>query len=396
MRRDVAAADRAAAVRQAARGWQGAGLLDAAAVAAVEARFPDDRNRLGPVFRVLVFGFSILAISGGVGFVALAAEKVPDSAYPILALLAGLMLTGLTELFIGRLRLRQSGIEAATSLMALCFLFGAAAWHSLGGTTPDDRARIAALGLLAVLLCAAAAWRWGYPFYAAAAAAAALVVVATLPAGRLGWIVLPLVAAPVLLRLTVAARLAPAHRDSAHAMLLVALVGLAVAIHPLSCSHRLVETIGGRGADGPAPGAALLWTAMGATGLLPLVLFVAGVRRRSLSLLLAALLAAVSALVTIGDYLHFQPAWLALILGGALALGAALAARRYLESGEGGERGGLTTAPLLVDPERQGLIEIGATVLTLPAPAHHPPPGGDTGFVGGGGSSGGGGASAEF
>src|ERR1700730_15345856 len=71
VRGDLALADRAEAVRGAARAWRRAGAIDAAALAAVEERFPDDRVRVGTAFRVLLFLFTVGAAAGGWGFVAL-------------------------------------------------------------------------------------------------------------------------------------------------------------------------------------------------------------------------------------------------------------------------------------------------------------------------------------
>jgi len=66
---DAARADRNASIRAAARAWREAGAIDEAALAAVEAACPDDRRRVGPVFRVLLFVFTLIAVSGACGFI---------------------------------------------------------------------------------------------------------------------------------------------------------------------------------------------------------------------------------------------------------------------------------------------------------------------------------------
>jgi hypothetical protein len=391
---ELVRADRAAAVRAAARSWQRAGVIDAAALAAVDSRFPDDRVRVGPVFRALLFLFTLVAAAAVLGFIAIVVRDA--GALALLALLAGAALWASTEVQIGPLRRRQGGVEAATSLMAIGLLLAAAAWLFWSAWKLESPAGLQALCLVAAPLAGAAAWRWGYPLYAAAGAAAVLVSLARLPAGRLLWIVLPLAAAPVLLRLAASARLPPAHRSSAMAVLLAALAGLYLAVHVGSWDWQIVERLGGREPFPPAPApAGPLWSAAAAaTALVPILVLAAGVRRRSLALLLAGAAAAVASLATLIDYLHLGPTWLVLTLGGALWIAAVLGLWRHLESGAGQERLGFTAAPLGTDRGRQAALEAGLAVLTLRPAAREAAAGQQ--FEGGGGRSGGAGATGEF
>ncbi|HSU81014.1 MAG TPA: hypothetical protein VLR69_01285, partial [Thermoanaerobaculia bacterium] len=64
----AALADRNASVRAAARAWKEAGAIDVEALAAIEAAYPDDRQGVGPVFRVLLFLFTLISVSGAFGF----------------------------------------------------------------------------------------------------------------------------------------------------------------------------------------------------------------------------------------------------------------------------------------------------------------------------------------
>ncbi|HKV08199.1 MAG TPA: hypothetical protein VJ725_08685, partial [Thermoanaerobaculia bacterium] len=231
MRPDAAEADRNAAVRKAARAWKKAGVIDDAALAKIEAACPDDRVRVGPVFRVLLFIFTLVGINAGFGFILLFFSDAGEYAFATLALVVGAGLVFLTELQTGLFKRAQGGTEAATSFAALGFLAGGSTWifSEMMGVSFDD-VLLAELILL-TLLCAAAAWRWGYPFYAAVSVATLLGVLAHLPAARLFWIALAVLAAPVLLRLEDSPRLPPALRASATAALVTALAGLYIAVN---------------------------------------------------------------------------------------------------------------------------------------------------------------------
>jgi len=391
---ELARADRAEAVRNAARSWRGAGVIDAAALQAIEQRYPDDRSRVGPVFRVLLFLFTLLAgnaLFGFIGVIGGLSGSNRGDALAVLAVLAGLGLTFATDVQIGSLRRRQGGIEAATSFMALGYLFGAVAWWVFESKTSAD---VPILCLAGAVLCAAAAWRWGYPLYAAAATAGLLVATAHLSFGRLLWIVLPLAAAPVLLRLSASLRLPPAHRASCTAVLSVALAGLYAAVHLGSWEKQVIEEIGERHHQAPPGGDLLWWLAVVATALVPAVLLALGLRGRCYPLLLLGAGTAVASLVTLRWYVHLAPLWVVLVVSGILLVAVVFALRRYLESGPEGERHGFTAAPLFQDAARLRLLEAGAAILTLAPEArtiHEEPK-----FEGGGGQFGGGGASGGF
>lgn len=391
---DLARADRAAAVRNAARAWRRAGVLDDTALAAVAARFPDDRVRVGPVFRILLFLFTVVAFTAGFGLVSVFAGLNRGNkelvSLAVLALLAGGAATAITELQIGSLRRRQGGTEAATSLMAVCYPMGAVL---LWGFDKPHITPVFCLVSAAVL--AAAAWRWGYPLYAGAATAALLVALAWAPFGRLLWIVLPLAAAPFLLRLAESPRLPPAHRASCTAVLLVALTGLYAAFHVFSWEKRMIEEIGPLllGQDRPR-GDAWWWLSAAMTALVPVLLLAFGIRGRRYPLLVLGASTAVASLVTLRWYVHVAPLWVVLTLSGVLLAGLVLGLRRFLESGPGGERYGFTAAPLFQDLARQRWLEAGAAIVTLsPAPRTLP---GERRFEGQGGQFGGGGANGEF
>ncbi|HKI00404.1 MAG TPA: hypothetical protein VKK31_00345 [Thermoanaerobaculia bacterium] len=399
MRADAALADRNASVRAAARSWQKAEAIDEPTLKAIEAAVPDDRHRVGPVFRVLLFLFSVLAISGGFGFVLLLVlEPLKDEGwgFAVMAILTGIALTVLTELQIGRLKRSQGGTEAATSFAALGFLMGGVAWFVFDPLDlPDDRA-IPALLLLAAVLLAAAAWRWGYPLYAGLAAASLLAALTYVPGGRLLWIVLALLAAPFLMRRSDSERLPPALRHCFTAVLIVALIGLYLAVHLGSFDLGAIELVRRSFRDlGPASKIGTLrWLSIAATALVPVVYLAIGIRTRRYPFLIVGLGTAIASLFTLRIYVHLAPLWVVLTLSGAALIAVVFALRRYLDSGPAKERGGFTAEPLFEDLARQRLLEVGVAVASFSPDARTVRD--EPKFAGGGGEFGGGGSSSEF
>jgi hypothetical protein len=389
----LARADRAEAVRQAARSWLRAGVVDEAVAKAVDARYPDDRVRVGPVFRALLFLFTVIAVGGLFGFLSLLFDFNDPDGVAILALLAGAALVAATEVQAGPLRRRQGGTEAASSFLALGFLLAAGGWWIFDSLGVGDRVALSVFSLTAAGLLGAAAWRWGYPLYAGAATAALLVALLPLPGARLLWIVLPLVSAPGLLALSRSALLPPSHRASLTAVACVALGGLYAAIH-VDCSEALVLADLVNGTESWFDGDVLLRASAVATGLVPAALLAAGIVRRRYALIVLGTLTSAVSLVTLRYHVHLAPLWLVLAASGALLVAAALALRRYLASGADGERYGFTASPLFTDLARQRVLEAGVAVLAFSPearPLHEEPR-----YEGGGGEFGGGGASGSF
>jgi hypothetical protein len=394
MTRDAALADRNAAVRAAARGWKRAGAVDDTALAAVEAAYPDDRHRLGPVFRILVFLFTVIAVNGGCGFVWALISSLRDVPPPALLLVLGVALLVLTELQVTKMRRVQGGSEAATSLVGIGYLLGFAG-------SMADKAGLSSLHVIAVVLLAAAfllagaAWRWGYPLYAGASLVALLAIFTAFPQGRLAWIVLPLLAVPVLARIAESARLPPTHRASCAAVLGVALAGLYVALNIASYDFGWLEPDLSIWKLQPAIwGPSVRWIFIAATALVPIVYLALGLRTRRRVFLVMGLGTGIASLVTLRWYVHLAPLWVVLTASGAALVAAVFALRRYLDSGAGKERHGFTAEPLFEDLAQRRMLEAGAAVLSLSPdarPVHEEPK-----FAGGGGEFGGGGASSEF
>jgi hypothetical protein len=390
MRADAVEAERRFRVREAARAWERAGAIDAATRARIDALYPDDRSRLGPVFRLLVFGFTIVVANAIFGIVGLAIASVGARAAAVVLITFGLLLAAATELQVGRLRRTQGGTEAATALLSACYLTGGL----LSMLAPDlhDDATINLILLLIVLVFGLAAYRWGYTAFAVVAAVAVFVLVARSDVGRLAWIAVPVVAIPLLLRAGDMAALAPAHRRSLQAMAVVAIVFLYAGIHVGSWDAGIVERINGTAPSAQREHAARPFFVL-ATALVPAIVVGGGVVARRRLLLGAGLALVLASLVTLRAYVHVAPLWVALTAGGVVAFALAVVLRRFLDSGPGRERRGLTAEPLFTDPEKRSTLEAAASVLVLSPDARRVD---DPSYAGGGGRSGGGGATDSF
>ena len=387
----MARADRNGAVRSAATSWRQAEAIDDRTLAAIEAAYPDERQGVGPVFRVLLFLFALISIGGAFGFVsALGGSSWSTGFVPMLLLFFGAGLIIATDFQVTLMLRARGGVEAATSLAGIVFLAVFVFWICDKDGWKDDHA-FAAMLLVAAILLAGAAWRWGYPLYAGAAMAAFLGSFVAFPGARLVWIAVPLLVAPVLTRLAESPRLPPSHRDSCAFALGVALAGLYTAVHLGSLDSRLLEDWH----YGKLPSSAIFrGLAIAATALVPVIYLAIGLRSRRYVFLLLGLGTGVASLVTLRYYVHLAPLWVILTLSGAALVAAVLVLRRYLDSGPGKERHGYTAEPLFEEMGRRRMLEAGAAVVSLSPearPVHEEPK-----FAGGGGSFGGGGASGEF
>ena len=124
MREDAALADRRFEVREAARGWRRAHAIDEAALARVYAASPEDRSRLGLIFRLLVFGFTIMAANSCFGGFGLVIATAGEHAGAALLTLFGVALVAATEYQLGPLRRRQRAPRRRPPSSAFSYLTG--------------------------------------------------------------------------------------------------------------------------------------------------------------------------------------------------------------------------------------------------------------------------------
>jgi hypothetical protein len=387
MRKDVAAADRCAAVRDAARNWTHAGLIDAAEAAHFTQAYPDDRRRLTPVLRSLAFVFTLLAVLAGFLLLVLVTGSPGDHAAQALALPVGVALLAVTEFLTGSQRLREAGVESATGLAGSGLLVVAAAWFadrvlSLGSTETT-----CFVCLVAAVVFAFGAWRWGSTVSAAFAVVCLGICLLELPAARVTWAVGALVLVPLAMRGSESPALCPSHRRACVAVLLVALVGLYVALHLGSWDGALLEHGALSHRSSPVRG-----LFVGTTALVPVGVVAVGAGTRRRMLLDLGLAFGVASLVTLRYYVHIAPLWAVLTASGSVLLLGGLALRRWLDRGGGRERGGYTAQPLSAAAETSRVVE--AAVAVGVTPAHASPA--EPRFAGKGGAAGGGGAGGSY
>lgn len=391
MRPEAALADRRREVRLAARGWRRAGAIDERVLSAVEAAYPDDRARLGPMFRGVAFVAGVLALNAFFGVIAIASHGA--SGFGAACLVFALLLAGATELLVGPLKRADSGIETATALLAVVYAvvaFGFLFEKPLG----SERALVAGLLAVAATLSLLGSARWGSPALALAGSVCALFLLARLPAARLLWLAAGAALAPLLLRASESARLTPSHRRSFQVGVVVALCAVYVAVHVVSWDYRWLEWLADFRGDETAAPPWLRPLSILATALVPLLVLGFAVGTRRAYLLDLGVVLAVLSLVTLRFYVQLAPLWVVLAVSGGAALAVTLLLRRLLASGPGAERAGFTAEPLFEDPARRHAAELAGAMATFSPVARVAR--GDRSLEPGGGRYGGGGASGDF
>jgi MFS family permease len=386
-----AAISRADAARDAARGWKGAGAIDAATLSAIQAEYPDPRIALHRAWRALVFVLVSIAI-GAMFF----GVFVGDRHLLVPCLVFGAALAVATEVIRGS-RLSGTGADAATACWAAGFLLATAAFFLTDNLHVESDDALT-LGLwAAALLGALAAWHWGFWLFAASGTAALFFAVARQPFARTAWIVLSILAMAVTFRRFDRAAIAPAHRFGLAAAFATSAAALYAATNLYSFDMLAIERIRlsiSRGArlstDGASP---VRLVAILATAAFPAVFLAWGIRARRTLLLAIGIVAAALSVATLRHYVPMGPRWAYLTVCGGVLVGAALWIHRRLRDAPGRTWRGLTADPLYSDAET-GVSPLGALGAHLVAPAapHEP----DRGLSTGGGEFGGGGASGQY
>jgi MFS family permease len=376
---DVVDAQRRFEVREAAHDWNDARIIDDATKLAIDAKYPDDRVRVKPAFRVLLFVFTAFALLASAGLLG-----VFDVEGSVICLLLGVGAAALTEIQIGPYRRAQGGTEAATSFLAICFLVAFVLLLFEDSGSIRDFFRLTTF--LAALLFALACWRWGFALYGGLATALAFAFLALFPNARLSWMLAALVVVPLSFLGSRSSRLAPSHRRACVQALVLATLAFYAAVHLTSYDEGLLEEL-----ERPSLS---FWREFSvvATAVVPILLLVLGIHGRYKPFLHLGLLLSAASLVTLRYYVHVAPLWVVLLASGGALIGVTLALRHYLRRAPSGERHGFTAEPLYGRAGTE-LLEMGAAMTTL-APEAVPPR--EPAFKGGGGEFGGGGASGSY
>lgn len=397
MRSELRRADERHEVLLSVAGWRADGAIDAATTAAIVARFPDDRRRAAPAFRVLFFLFTVLAGLAVWGFgialtdVSLFGAVGSDRHFALLALLA--LLSGAGAAWgHGPSRLRGFGVEEGLVALAVGFSAGAVA-VLLDASATSGRPFGAILGASLAVLALGAAWRWGTPLSGALFAAAALAALTGFAPARLLGIVAAIALAVPARRLARGEHGAPAHRARAEEVRAVALAALYLAVHPAPAVAKAIAWGRSPGEVASVLSPPLELLAWAAIFLLPGALVWRGLRERDRLELDLGALGLLASGVALRARISVGPLWLVLLAAGALLGALAVALRHAFARAAGRPLAGFTDRPLGGGGDGHWLELATMLAAFTPAPRRSDEP---PAFHGEGGDFGGGGASAKF
>lgn len=354
--------------------------------------YPDDRQRFGPGFRALAFILTCVAALAIVALSFFLTDFRDWKSDVALLLVWAAVLASLTEIQRGGGKRATAGAESATALMSvlLAILWAVSADYS---PHPMDEIRFFASSSV---ICALAAWRWGDSLFFLGAGLSGFGLLTQTDHGRLLWIVASLLLIPACLKAARDARLAPSHRNGTVILGAIAILALYVAIHIWSWDKHGIESLRWVSSSIPdadgSPSIRSLFIL--ATAFLPPALLLIGWRGREPLLLYAGLLLIGVSIATIRLYHKVLPFSFALILLGTACLALALGVRRWLRSGDKGERDGFTADPLFDNTNRTDAIKSVVAMASFTPAAQAAPS--QAAFKGGGGSFGGGGATVNF
>jgi hypothetical protein len=366
------------------------------------ADYADDRVRTSRIFRVLFFAFTWFGFSAaygfGLAFFAAAGMDWEGPGFAVLHLAAGAALLVGAEVLTGARRLRRFGIEEACAWIGASYLLGGGLWLLARGLAVESDILLIAGAWATAVLGTLAAWRWATPGMGLVAALALFVGLSQLPANHLLWLLAGLVLAYPLASLSAAPHISPGHRRRFGEAFVVVVGMFYFAIYIVVVEEGLFARMRAFGAGllsgRPTTESGGLATAsLVAMVRTPLVLLVAGLRRRfrpaiDLGLLLGGVTSA-----TLLARAELRPAWLVFLIAGAVLLGFAITARRFFSRRAGAEWRGLTELVLAEDRESMETLEVAASLAAFSPAARQE---GAKSFDGAGGDFGGGGASAKY
>jgi hypothetical protein len=388
------AADRAAELLAAARGWLAAGLIDETAFAAIAADRASSGPRLGQIWRTLVFLCVVVGVSTAtaVSFISFGVREALGVG--ALRLILGVALAVVTDVVVDRCSFQPTGAEAATSLLATGYLC-AAVFVLVDDLHAHGQAALRMTYPWCAAVFALAAWRWGFRIYAAVAAIFVLLLSAQFPGARPLWIAVAALIAAWASVVRATRELTPSHREGVELVRFVGLAAIYAGVNYLSVDKGWLEEIGHiLGAPRQRAGAVSLLLAGIGSALYPPAIIAWGLRSRDRALIAAGAVFAALSLATVRFYVEVAPLWAVLAASGAALAGASLLLERWLRSGDGAERYGFTAASISDEGRREQLLPVAAALAMAP-PARVLPEE-RAGVSGRGGAFGGGGADGSF
>jgi heme exporter protein D len=368
------------------REWTRSGLLDPAQGARLESELQVELRRTNPFLRGVLALFTGLIVTACVALIMVLLEAHDEVPMAAITGLAALACIGLADYLVLALRVYRFGVEEALAVAAVVLLgiSGAAltSWLHLGlrGLPEIAAALIGAAGGLGLYL------RFGFVY----AALGAMVCVAAVPFQLdLSRAVERLLAAVAIAFVFTIARSKRLHYgddypgDEYGWLQAAAFAGVYLAVN-------LQLPWGWVGDHG-----LFYWSTYAVIWVLPLVGLVLSVRERDRALMDVCLVLALVTLLTNKAYLGWpRHTWDPIVLGLVL-IAIAIAVRRWLASGPGGERHGFTSSRLLEkDRAVLSLVGTASSVIAQPGVDRSRTDSTEPAFRGG--RSGGGGGSGNF
>lgn len=392
MRRYTEADEQRIHLQKQVRAWTRSGLLGREQGATLEASLQGDLKRTGLMLRLGLAVFTGIVLVASIGLAFLLTDVRDEKAVAVMLAVFGLLSMLAADWVVTTFKAYRHGVEEMLAMAGVGFL----AFSPVLMTTSLFSSSNEATGFALAGVAGAAASLWVYrrfgflyaPIVAMACAATIPIqLIANRPLERIGA-ALVLMAAFAIVR---AVRVDPRNeRLSAERAILqaAALVGVFLVLNVYLTPGGFTAYYSGQ----PMP-SWFRWGTWGCTWVIPAVLFWLGVRDRERWLLDAGLATALATLITNKSYLGWprQP-WDPMLLGVFLAV-VALAVRRWLASGPGGERAGFAPVQILESDLTAIRVAGLASAAIHPASAATPQAQPDQ-F--GGGRSGGAGAGGSF
>jgi hypothetical protein len=397
MRRYTADEEERVRTSRKVRDWAASGLLTADQGQALTAGLRTDLKRTNAIFRAVLFLFGTLIVWALAGLVVVNIDANEEASVGVVAIVLGVGYFAAADFLVARARLYRFGIEEALASWSAAFVGGGVALLAMSAMSGRDDLAI----VFGLLTASAASYviyaRYGYLYAALAAVACAAAMPFFFDRPQSLERVL---SAAILAATVVAARAGGRGLDDEDcpgddygAIETGAWVGLYVVVNLVWSSELTFGPSTLRGVS-----RSFYWVTYGAIWIVPAIVLYLGVSAKRRLLTGAGLFIALATLVTNKTYLGWpHQTWDPILLGLLLAGGGA-ALRRWLATGEGGQRFGFTPDRILASHQRtvDALATVagaGQSAVNHTHPAPEPAPAFD---VGHGGRSGGAGAGGSF